>query len=484
MEVVARHGLPEQIITDNGSHFVNQLMREVAIRLRIKHTTTTPQHPQGNGMIERFNRTLKDRMRPYLNKLQTNWDRVIPLVLYAYRTTEHESTGFTPFKMLTGREAVHPGSTARLVGMNETAARAIDPHDAVMIIIEGIQGIHEKARINMDRAKQRVAAREGDLPPPREFKPGDRVRIYNNQVPKGLSKKLSSPWRTVGIVESQTGPVTYKVRPCGTSTAKSTNVDRLKAATSAFDEDANADDTMEVPDGRLRRDRRQTVFNQDAFLTPDQEDSLKKFAVGEDHVPTARTQSERLAARKLNNDVFDPVATDPSLKDIQPDDRFEHVEKHEVEAVIGRRNHEGKVQYKCKWRWWPRSSATWEDEDNLTCDELVQDYENRVSDAVDLEQDDLLFPSLNDVIRIRHCKELNREHTVKVVQLDEDGITLEYLAEPTRKKGSKKESLVGRSPSVSLKHFLQFYQWEKEMDEAGCAFDRDLEYREEKEDAP
>uniref|UniRef100_A0A7S1JKA8 Integrase catalytic domain-containing protein n=1 Tax=Vitrella brassicaformis TaxID=1169539 RepID=A0A7S1JKA8_9ALVE len=200
IRVIARHGVPEEIITDNGSHFVNQLMHEVTTRLRIKHTRAPP-----------------------LDKKQTNWDRAIQVFLYAYRTTEHQSTGFTPFKMLTGREAVHPGSTVRLVALNESAGKDIDLQDATKLIVEGIQAIHEKARVNMDRAKQRVAARERDL-----------------------------PWRTVGIVEKKTGPVTYKVRVCGDQTAKTINVDRLKASTPPLGECIH-DGAFEVPESHLER---------------------------------------------------------------------------------------------------------------------------------------------------------------------------------------------------------------------------------------
>ncbi|CEM37262.1 unnamed protein product [Vitrella brassicaformis CCMP3155] len=426
--VVVRHGLPEEILTDNGSHFVNQLMREVTTRLRIKHTTITPMHPQGNGMIERFNRTLKDRIRPYLNKKQTNWDRVIPLFLYAYRTTEHESTGFTPFKMLTGREAVHPGSTARLVAMNETAAKTIDPDDAVKLIVEGIQAIHKEARKNMDRAKQQVAARESDLPAPREFKSGDRVRIFNDQ-----------------------------------------------AATSSSEQHIDDERAVEVSSGLLRRDRRQTVFNQDAFLTPDQDDLLKDFAVGQDRVPAAKRDSEgrREGAAGLGED-------DLCLGDIQPDPRFEKGVVHEVEAIVGKRTHRGKVQYKLKWRWYPLSHATWEDESSLSCRELVQDYENRESGS-DL-RDDSLLPALYSTVRIRHVKELTREHTVKVTRLDKDGIELHYLREPTRTKRLKKQSLVGMKCTISLADFLRFFQWEKERDE--CEDGLEAPQQQQEEDKP
>ena len=64
--------------------------------------------------------------------------------------------------------------------------------------------VHEKALETMSKKKQQAAEREKDLPAPRQFQEGDRVRIYNDHVHKGLSRKLSSPWRTVGIVQRKT----------------------------------------------------------------------------------------------------------------------------------------------------------------------------------------------------------------------------------------------------------------------------------------
>ncbi|CEM31695.1 unnamed protein product [Vitrella brassicaformis CCMP3155] len=433
MDVISRHGHINEIVTDNGSHFVSDVMREVMARLRIKHTTTSPMHPQADGLIERYNRTLKDWMRPYLNKEQSNWDDAISLVLSAYRTTEHESTGFTPFKMLYGREAVHPSSTARLVARN---AEPIDIEEAVKLIQEGLRVVHEIASETMSKKKKQAAEREKDLPAPRQFKEGDRVRIYNDQVHKGLSRKLASPWRTVGIVQEKKGPVTYKVRVCGDQKARTINVDRLKRAPPPGD-----GKLIEVTEGDLKRDRRQTVFNQDAFLSPEQERTLKDFALKENRVRTARTQRSSEA-------TFDPMAHDPSLRHVQPDQRFERGERHEVEQVIGKRTHHGKVQYKLKWRWYPLSHATWEDEENLTCTELVQEYENS-EDVPDLDEHASLFPASYSVVRVRHVKELNREHTVKVTRLEKEGIQLQYLkgtdAHKETKEGESRGTEAGHS---------------------------------------
>ncbi|KAJ8916396.1 hypothetical protein NQ315_014606 [Exocentrus adspersus] len=57
---------------------------------------TTPLHPQSDGIVKRFNRTIENFLRTAVNEKQTNWDTCIPPFLLAYRSAVHESTGKTP----------------------------------------------------------------------------------------------------------------------------------------------------------------------------------------------------------------------------------------------------------------------------------------------------------------------------------------------------------------------------------------------------
>ena len=70
--------------------------------LGILKTRTTAYHPQGDGMVERFNRSLLQLLRCYVQR-QNDWEQYLPLVLYAYRTALHSSTGCSPFELMFGR---------------------------------------------------------------------------------------------------------------------------------------------------------------------------------------------------------------------------------------------------------------------------------------------------------------------------------------------------------------------------------------------
>ena len=58
--IVCQHGVPQEITSDHGTEFLNDLVKEFERTYHIKHIRTTAYHPQGNGQTERTNRTIKD----------------------------------------------------------------------------------------------------------------------------------------------------------------------------------------------------------------------------------------------------------------------------------------------------------------------------------------------------------------------------------------------------------------------------------------
>ena len=107
-EVIVRFGIPNQIHSDQGKQFESKLFKELCQLLQIDKTRTTPYHPQSDGMVERFNRTLVTMLSNFVNDHHTDWDELIPYVLMAYRSCEHETTGLTPNMLMLGREVSTP----------------------------------------------------------------------------------------------------------------------------------------------------------------------------------------------------------------------------------------------------------------------------------------------------------------------------------------------------------------------------------------
>ena len=99
----ARVGIPKEILTDQGTNFTSMLLQELYRLLHIRHIRTSPYHPQTDGLVERFNRTLKMMLRKTAVEEGKDWDRLLPYVLFAYREVPQSSTGFSPFELLYGR---------------------------------------------------------------------------------------------------------------------------------------------------------------------------------------------------------------------------------------------------------------------------------------------------------------------------------------------------------------------------------------------
>lgn len=101
---------PKQILTDQGSNFVSNLMQGFEEAFQIKHIKTTSFHPQSNGSLERTHATVKDLIRTCIKERQEEWDEVLKLICFGYNTAVHEGTGHTPFELTFGRKANLPSA--------------------------------------------------------------------------------------------------------------------------------------------------------------------------------------------------------------------------------------------------------------------------------------------------------------------------------------------------------------------------------------
>jgi hypothetical protein len=101
-EIILPFGLPQTLLTDRGSHFVNEFIGELNEILNIKHLLTTPYHPQTNGMTERYNQTLCRALARMADETREDWDRYLPAAVFAYRVRKHTATGTSPFELMYG----------------------------------------------------------------------------------------------------------------------------------------------------------------------------------------------------------------------------------------------------------------------------------------------------------------------------------------------------------------------------------------------
>ena len=103
VDIFTHLGVPEEILSDLGTQFVSECMKEVTRLLSIKQLTMTLYHPICNGLTETFDGTMKSMLKRLCSEQPRQWHRYINPLLFAYREVPQESTVFSPFELLYGR---------------------------------------------------------------------------------------------------------------------------------------------------------------------------------------------------------------------------------------------------------------------------------------------------------------------------------------------------------------------------------------------
>jgi transposase InsO family protein len=112
-DIVHRFGVPNAIITNNGSQLTGRKFLEFCDKFHIRVDWAAVAHPQTNGQVERANgmilQGLKPRIFDQLNKSGRKWLQELPAVVWSLRTTPSRATGFTPFFLVHGAVTTRPG---------------------------------------------------------------------------------------------------------------------------------------------------------------------------------------------------------------------------------------------------------------------------------------------------------------------------------------------------------------------------------------
>ncbi|MCO5597252.1 hypothetical protein L7F22_051328 [Adiantum nelumboides] len=106
--IIARFGFPFEIVSDNGTHFINEVIKKLISNFMISHHKSTPYYPQANDQALSTNKILIFVLTKTIEAHRTDWDLKLMSALWAYRTAYKVAINCTPFKMVYGQEAVMP----------------------------------------------------------------------------------------------------------------------------------------------------------------------------------------------------------------------------------------------------------------------------------------------------------------------------------------------------------------------------------------
>ena len=211
LEVFSRHGIPETILTDQGSVFMSRLTKLVCHTLGIEQIRTSPYHPQSDGALEQWHASLKGMLKRSEADLKY-WDRHLRYLLFAYRDTPHCITGFSPFSLLFGREVKGPLSLVHsswLHGECEGVEAGVWLTALKQQMAQMAQVVSQREKLAKTKMKQAFdkSAKE------KTFEIGDLVLVRK----PGLKKKLGDSWDGPFEILEKTSPLNYKIKTPGDS---------------------------------------------------------------------------------------------------------------------------------------------------------------------------------------------------------------------------------------------------------------------------
>ncbi|KAK7110374.1 hypothetical protein V1264_014258 [Littorina saxatilis] len=208
VDIFSRIGVPEEILTDLGTQFVSECMEEVNRLLSIRHLTTTPYHPMCNGLVEKFNATLKSTLKKLCSEQPRQWHRYINALLFAYREVPQESTGFSPFELMYGRTVRGPMQILKELWTKDVDTPEVkNSYQYVFELREKLEETLEIARENLRKSQDSGKHYYDRKAVNRKFTPGNKVLIL---LPTDHNKLLMQ-WKGPYEVETVVGIDDYKV---------------------------------------------------------------------------------------------------------------------------------------------------------------------------------------------------------------------------------------------------------------------------------
>ena len=213
LKLVYRFGCPRRILTDRGTQFTSQIIRDLCYRLGTRKVFTSAYRPQADGIAEAFMKVLGNQLAMLTNGRPKTWNRYLEQIEFAYRSTPHPSTGESPFYLLYGYDAQLPNFEAfreleknRYIGDMQKEAKER---------LEILQAAREDAleKLILLAQKQEFKYSKEDVSQI-EYEIGQLILVKVSQVElqRSIAPKLQNKWTgPYRIVKQLSNRLTYEV---------------------------------------------------------------------------------------------------------------------------------------------------------------------------------------------------------------------------------------------------------------------------------
>ena len=208
-DIYCRLGIPSEILSDMGRQFISECMKQVSELLGIKQLHTSVYHPISNGLVEKYNSTMKRMLRRLCTEQPRQWDKYLGALLFAYREVPQDSTGFSPFELLYGRTVRGPLQILKELWSEEIKENEIkNTYQYVFDLKEKLEATLEMAHSQLEQSQKRQKQYYDRKARDRSFAVGDEVLLM---LPTEQNKLLMQ-WRGPYKIVSKKGTLDYGVQ--------------------------------------------------------------------------------------------------------------------------------------------------------------------------------------------------------------------------------------------------------------------------------
>ncbi|KAI3821253.1 hypothetical protein L1987_08816 [Smallanthus sonchifolius] len=204
-EIVSRHGVPLNIISDRDARFTSRFWQSLQKALGTRLDLSTAYHPQTDGQTERTIQTLEDMLRACVIDFGGNWDSHLALIEFSYNNSYHTSIDMAPFEALYGRKCRSP------ICWNEIGEAQITGPELIQETSDKIIQIRDNIRVARSRQKSYADKRRKPL----EFQVGDLVLLkvspWKGVIRFGKKGKLAPRYVGPFKILERIGKVAYKL---------------------------------------------------------------------------------------------------------------------------------------------------------------------------------------------------------------------------------------------------------------------------------
>ena len=202
-KIVLRHGAIRKVISDQGRSFCSEFTEAVFKLTKSQHVMATPYHPETNGLVERSIRTIRSMLGHYVNQELSNWDLILPKVVFAYNTSQQKTTKESPFKLLYNRDPILPIDVTLKLPKRFLFGEKYK---------KSMENCRELVKIRVQNAQERQKSYYNERHKNVRFEINELVGLYTPSRELGLSEKLlpkfTGPYRVI----KRLTPVTYEIQ--------------------------------------------------------------------------------------------------------------------------------------------------------------------------------------------------------------------------------------------------------------------------------